>query len=87
MEKPGSLRWGCLARLILISAQSPSLNRTMSSARRTGRRAQNLVLMSGLSGAKDMLVYVRKISELCGTGQVFKYNQSCHFNVHMTGNP
>lgn len=41
---------------------------------RTGQRAQNLVLRSGLSEVKDMLVYARKISELCGTGQVFKSN-------------
>ena len=41
---------------------------------RTGQRAQNLVLRSGLSGVKDILVYVRKISEFCGNGQVFKSN-------------
>lgn len=57
LEKPGSWRLGCLVRLILTSAQSPYLNRTISSARRRGRRKQNLVtLRSGLSGVKDMLV-------------------------------
>jgi len=54
--------------------QSPPLKGTMSPARTAGQRAQSLVLKSDLSGMKDMLVYVQKISELCGTGQVFKSN-------------